>query len=364
MRHDIKNSPLSHLWKIRYNTGKMSNYPMADAAKEHPPGGFCFFSLERKKVFTIGSFHCPIGAVAYGAAGCIQCGLCRAVTKEDLVEAARKMREHIRGMAVERAGLIRKIAVCGKGGTGKTTISSLLARALVSFEFGVLVVDTDESNPSLHRLLGLDREPKALGGLLPRGASNGGSAAKPGWLNQDKIAFADIPEEYICRKGKFSLMVAGKIEEPLAGCACTIDVLARELMMNLEPKPDEFVIADLEAGVESFGRGLEQGVDTVIAVVEPSFDAVKVAAHVQYMAQGLGISRIRAVLNKVPDRQTERVLMQSLTREGVRYLGSLPVDADISRASLLGNLPERSGAFEKMRVLTGFLLDEAEIDHP
>jgi CO dehydrogenase maturation factor len=315
-------------------------------------------------VFIIGSFHCPIGAAAYGTAACIACGLCSAVTKVEFVDAARKMREYIRGLAAERAGLIRKIAVCGKGGTGKTTTSYLLARALVSFGFGVLVVDTDESNPSLHRLLGLGREPRALCELLPRGASDGNSAAKPSWLNKDKIAFTDIPEEYICRKGKFSLMVAGKIDEPLAGCACTIDVLARELMMNLAPKTDEFVVADLEAGVESFGRGLEQGVDTVIAVVEPSFDSVKVAASVHYMAQGLGISRIRAVLNKVPDRQTERALMNSLSREGIRYLGSLPADAEIARASLLGSPPEQSEAFEKMRVLTGLLLDEAEMDHP
>jgi CO dehydrogenase maturation factor len=273
------------------------------------------------------------------------------------------MREYIRGMATERAGLIRKIAVCGKGGTGKTTTSSLLAKALVSFGFGVLVVDTDESNPSLHRLLGLGREPKALSELLSR-SFGGNSVERPNWLNKDRIEFSDIPEDYICRKGRFSLMVAGKIEEPLAGCACSIDSLARELMMNLAPKSDEFVVADLEAGVESFGRGLEQGVDTVLAVVEPSFDSVKVAASVHYMAQGIGISRIRAVLNKVPDRQTERELIKSLSREGIRYLGSLPSDAEIARASLLGSLPEKSEAFERMRVLTGLMLDEAEIDHP
>lgn len=317
-----------------------------------------------KKAFEIGTFHCPIGAATYGTAACIQCGLCNAATKEDLVNAARKMREYIRGLATEKVGLIRKIAVCGKGGTGKTTTASLLSKALVSFGFGVLVVDTDESNPSLHRLLGLGGEPKALSELLPRGALSENSVARPSWLNKDEIEFADIPDEFVCRKGRFSLMVAGKIEEPLAGCACSIDVLARQLMMNLAPKMDEFVVADLEAGVESFGRGLEQGVDTVIAVVEPSFDSVKVAASVHYMAQGLGISRIRAVLNKVPDRQTECALIKSLSREGIRYLGSLPSDAEIARASLLGSLPEKCEAFERMRVLTGLLLDEAEIDHP
>jgi len=361
--------PISQRLRILYNAGKMANHRMADEAKDFPPGVICPpigrpMGSSGKKAFAIGSFHCPIGAAAYGSPACIQCGLCCAVTKEDLVEAARKMREYIRGTAAEKAGLIRKIAVCGKGGTGKTTTASLLARALVSFGFGVLVVDTDESNPSLHRLLGLGREPRALGELLPRGASGGDTAARPNWLNRDEIAFTDIPDEYICRNGNLSLMVAGKIEEPLAGCACSIEVLARELMMNLAPKSNEFVVADLEAGVESFGRGLEQGVDTVIAVVEPSFDSVKVAAGVQYMAQGLGISRVRAVLNKVPDRQTERELMKSLSREGIRYLGSLPADADIARASLLGILPEKSEAFERMRVLTGLMLDEAEIDHP
>ena len=80
----------------------------------------------------MGAFHCPIGAAAQGSMGCINCGLCTAATKTQRVAAAGRMREYIRSLAGTRAGLIRKIAVCGKGGVGKSTFSALLAESAVS----------------------------------------------------------------------------------------------------------------------------------------------------------------------------------------------------------------------------------------
>ena len=72
-----------------------------------------------------------------------------------MVEASKKMREYIRAHR-ESNNRHRKIAVCGKGGTGKSTLTALLAGALRREGYTVLVIDSDESNPGLPRLLGLN----------------------------------------------------------------------------------------------------------------------------------------------------------------------------------------------------------------
>lgn len=309
----------------------------------------------------MGSFHCPVGAATSGSPGCIRCGLCTAGTRAERIAAADRIREHIRMSAPVRSAEIRKIAVCGKGGTGKSTVTALLARSLLSFGYGVLVIDTDESNPSLHRMLGMSRSPLPLDRLLDRD-----TAPETGteWLQTDPLAFGGIPEPFAVRAGRLTLVCAGKIEDPFSGCACAAAVLARELVMNLSTAPDEIVIADLEAGVESFGRGLEQGVDTVLAIVEPSMDSVLLAGKIRYMAEGLGIRRIRAVVNKVSDTALERRIAGMLSESGVRCLGALPAGRDIADASLSGCPVEEGPSLDRLRQLTEWLLDEADMDHP
>ena len=59
-------------------------------------------------------------------------------------------------------------------------------------------------------------------------------------------------------------------------------------------------MVDMEAGVESFGRGVERNADTVLIIVEPSFESMALAGKIVYMSEGMGIYRVKAILNKVP----------------------------------------------------------------
>jgi CO dehydrogenase maturation factor len=140
--------------------------------------------------------------------------------------------------------------------------------------------------------------------------------------------------------------------------------LTRELMMNLDPGEGDIVLVDLEAGIESFGRGMEQGADTVLVVTEPSLDSVLLSAKIRYMAEGLGIQRIRAILNKTRDPRTERRIRDMLIEHEVRYIGTMPHGEDVADASLEGTVPLEGASVENVRWLTGLLLDEAEMDHP
>ncbi|MCX5997793.1 MAG: AAA family ATPase [Chloroflexi bacterium] len=96
----------------------------------------------------MGLFHCPLGAPYYDDDACIDCGLCYAKTSEERVEASRKIREYMKAHA-PRTSVLSKVAVCGKGGSGKTTVVALLAMALKQSGRRVIVIDADESNPGL-----------------------------------------------------------------------------------------------------------------------------------------------------------------------------------------------------------------------
>ena len=112
-------------------------------------------------IVVMGSFHCPLGSPFYEGDGCILCGLCIAETREEMVKASEKIRAYVRSQA-NRKSVFKKITVCGKGGVGKSTMVALLGEVLKDEGYSVLVMDTDESNPGLYRMLGFEKEPKPL----------------------------------------------------------------------------------------------------------------------------------------------------------------------------------------------------------
>ena len=282
------------------------------------------------------SFHCPIGVTSYGDSGCINCGLCQASTMQESRAAAEKMRDYIQNSAEKRdTRSVRKICVCGKGGVGKSTLTALIALVFLQKGYRTLVIDTDESNPSLFRKLGLWNEPKPLISYLERFSMEYG-IPEGTWLSQDELLLEEIPEEFLVTDGQLSLMETGKIEEPFQGCACSMADFSRQLMYNLSPREKEVVIVDLEAGVESFGRGVEQGVDTIITVVEPSYDSIRLAKTIKEMANGIGIRRVAGIVNKLPDRKIEALVLQEMEKMEIPVLLTLFLQEELLQLAMSG----------------------------
>lgn len=155
-----------------------------------------------------------------------------------------------------------KIAVCGKGGSGKSTVVALMANALPKRGYEVWVVDSDESNPGLYRLLGLDRRPRPLLELVGGKkkvfqAYSGDSAPVPSVLTRDQIRTEDLPSQYVVAGDHVRLVCVGKILQSLEGCACPMGALSREFLKRLSLKENEVVLVDTEAGIEHFGREVE-----------------------------------------------------------------------------------------------------------
>ena len=306
----------------------------------------------------MGLFHCPVDAPFYDDDDCIDCGMCSATTQEEMVEASKKIRAYLQASAVA-TGTAKKIAISGKGGVGKSSVVTLMANALQGKGYRILVLDTDESNPGLYRMFGFSTEPRPLMTLLSR-FSPEGAAPNTEWITREEITIEQIPSEYILSRNGLRFLAVGKIEDPFQGCACSMADITRDLMTKLVVGDDELVLVDLEAGIESFGRGIERSVDTVLTVVEPSFESMALAGKIGYMAEGMGIRRIKAILNKVPSEKVRQKMIEELNQKRIETIGTVYYDPELSEAGFEGTPLGDSRAMEDMKGIVQLLMDEVE----
>lgn len=230
-----------------------------------------------------------------------------------------------------------KTLVCGKGGSGKSTIAALLAKSMARRGYRVLVVDSDESNYGLHRQLGMEL-PNTLmnyfGGkkeMISKmmKAFPKGEQIK---LFERRWGLDDIPKEYLGRKNGISLLAIGKIEDFGEGCACPMGALAKMFLDNLEVKEKEAVIVDTEAGIEHFGRGVEQGCDIILAVLDPTYESLQLSKKILDISQKIN-KELYFVLNRVDDGSKEAML-KKLDKD--RVAAAVPENKSIFMAGLAG----------------------------
>jgi CO dehydrogenase maturation factor len=239
-----------------------------------------------------------------------------------------------------------KLCVCGKGGSGKSTVVALLAGTFRSRGKRVLVVDADESNAGLYWMLGFDQPPTSLielaGGkknvrrALRAALSNDGDYQAVPLLARDRLRTEDLPPEFVRRAVGLELVCIGKIHQSLQGCACPMGVLSREFLKKLQMGPDQVVLADMAAGVEHFGRGVEASIDVVLAVVEPSLESVSLAERIRELTASAGARFAGAVLNKVDSEETATRLADVLSRREISALATIPFRWGYAEAALVG----------------------------
>jgi len=258
-----------------------------------------------------------------------------------------------------------KMSVCGRGGSGKSTLVSLLARSAGIKGLRVLVVDSDESNSGLFRMLGFDNPPVPLmelvGGKkevqvkLKEALSSDDSESGMTILMQDMLTMDDIPAKHISGKDALRLVCIGKIHQSLEGCACPMGVLSREFLKKLILKEEEIAIVDLEAGVEHFGRGVETSIDRVLVVVEPSFESLELAKRVKDLAGGIK-KNLWAVLNKIDSEPLASRLESELKKREIEVVGTIPYDSSIFEDCLEGRAIKPDKATHAAGKILDFLL--------
>ena len=226
-----------------------------------------------------------------------------------------------------------KILVCGKGGSGKSVLTTLLAKSLARKGFKILVVDMDESNFGLHRQLGLEL-PKGLIDYLGgrKEAAKKLFSTKRGEVFKGKLRIEQIPNEYLAEKDGISLLAIGKIRSFGEGCACPMGALARTFLENLELAENEMVLVDSDAGVEHFGRGVEEACSLILAVVDPTYESVRLSSSILRMAESIS-KPAYLVLNKV-NEDTVNLLEEAVDKS--KILGVIPESREIFKACLKG----------------------------
>lgn len=259
---------------------------------------------------------------------------------------------------------MQKIAVCGKGGSGKSVLVRLLAGGLRNRGRRVLVVDADESNTGLERMLGFDSRSRPLIELLGGKQKleeeivarvKAGESEETMQLVKEEMPIASIPAEYILQKDGIKLIIVGKILMALEGCACPMGIVSRSFLKQLRLEPDEIVIVDLEAGVEHFGRGVETSVDCVLVVVEPSIDSLQVAEKISELANQIQVGDVWAVLNKITSEDIAARLTDYLDRRDITVIGSIHQDQEIFESCLEGRPINEGVAAEDVDKILDFL---------
>lgn len=228
-----------------------------------------------------------------------------------------------------------KIAVTGKGGTGKTTVAAVLAKVLAEEGMQVLAIDADP-DANLAGALGLSRaEAEALvpvSALRELIAQRTGAAPDSlGGFFKMNPRVDDLPDRLSVPVDGVRLMLMGTVKRGEGGCVCPESVLLKTLVKHLLIARDEAVVMDMEAGIEHLGRGTAAGADAMLIVVEPGVRSLRTAEAIGRLAADLGLSRVFVVFNKVQTGEEARLLQYMLQYE---VIATLPYSEAVRRADL------------------------------
>jgi CO dehydrogenase maturation factor len=231
-----------------------------------------------------------------------------------------------------------KIAVSGKGGVGKSTLSAAIARILAGRGVRVLAIDADP-DANLASALGMPLEAKAL--IQPVAQERdlieqrtGAKFGRTGQIFNLSPEVSDVAEKYGILYSGVSLVVLGAVKSGGSGCACPENAFLRKLVRHLVLHQGETVVIDMEPGIEHLGRATAEGVDAMIIVLEPGTRSHETAQRIIALSRDIGLSgKLFFVLNKM---RNTRDLAAVSALGGERVLGSIPFDERFIEADCSG----------------------------
>ena len=238
------------------------------------------------------------------------------------------------------------IALAGKGGTGKTTVASLVIKTLIAQGAeNILAIDADPS-ANLNLALGLPLE-QTIGDIREEmleqvNPMNGTLNGRPG---MNKFDYLDYEIEYALVEGDHvDLLAMGRPEGP--GCYCAVNHILRDIIDRLGRSYD-YVIIDNEAGMEHLSRRTTRDVDVLYVVTDPTVRGVVAANRIAGMRDELDINIKYAylIVNRVAGALTPE-LQDAVDEVGIPLAGIIPADPQVTNMDANGqalvNLPPDS----------------------
>lgn len=231
-----------------------------------------------------------------------------------------------------------KLAITGKGGVGKTTLSALLAQSYADMGRQVLAVDADPS-PCLAGALGFPAELREE--LKPIAEMDAlieeRTGAKPGTVGGFftlNPRVDDIPERFSVLHRGVRLLEMGSVDLGGSGCICPESAMLKTLFTHLLFRKDDILLLDMYAGVEHLGRATVDFVDAMLVVVEPTRRSLGTAKQIKKLANDIGLQRLYLVGNKVRNEEESKFLERATP--DIPLIGYLPADLKVQEADRLG----------------------------
>ena len=243
------------------------------------------------------------------------------------------------------------IAVSGKGGTGKTLVSSLLIKALSDTEKDILAIDADPDS-NLPEALGVDVH-KTVGDVREELKEDTAKGRIPTGMNKWDILDYKIMESII-ETPNFDLLVMGRPEG--SGCYCAVNNMLRRIIENLSSNY-AVIIIDTEAGLEHLSRRTTQNVDVMLVVTDKSKRGILTAQRIGQLAEELEIKfqELYLVLNRVNTENEEEVLKKA-KETGLEMVGVIYEDDEVTQYDIEGRplveLPDESNT---VKTVSGIL---------
>ena len=243
------------------------------------------------------------------------------------------------------------IAVAGKGGTGKTTVSALIIRYLIeSGKKPILAVDADP-NSNLNLSLGLKLD-KTIGDILEEMKEKIEKFEElPAGMS--KIEYITYELENIILESKgFDLLSMGRPEGP--GCYCFANSILRT-SLDILAKRYEYIVIDNEAGLEHLNRKTTRNVDILLIISDPTLKGIRTAKDIYKLTKDLKLKVKNEYLcvNRVIDEKLKGMIEKTIENTSLKFSGFLPEDSSIeeydSKGKSLMELPGNCGLWVKIR---------------
>ena len=246
------------------------------------------------------------------------------------------------------------IAVSGKGGTGKTLVSSLLIKSLIDKDLDILAIDADPDS-NLPEALGIEVD-RTVGDIREELKKDTAEGKIPPEVNKWDILDYKIMESII-ETPEFDLLVMGRPEG--SGCYCAVNNILRKIIERLSSNYDIIVI-DTEAGLEHLSRRTTQNVDLMLVVTDPSKRGILTAQRIEELSEDLEITfkKQYLILNRVKTGNEDE-LLEEVNKIGLEIVGIIHEDELIESYDREGtpliNLPDDSQAFTSILKITEVL---------
>lgn len=254
-----------------------------------------------------------------------------------------------------------KIALTGKGGVGKTTLTSLLAKEASRIGYKVLVVDADP-DANLAPQLGFEERkitPLTEFQEIINERTGGGGMLK---LNP-KVD--DIPDKLCVEKNGIKLLKMETIRSGGEGCTCPSNYFLKALLEHILLDRDEIVFVDMEAGIEHLGRGTAHGVDALIVVINADKKSMETKKRIEKLATDIGIESLYVVANKIRESADKDMILKDLTNPPIGFIryqdkvrrasrNGSPIDNDKMETEVRAILEKLSEDIENERISANF----------